>query len=109
MKLSDELILLQASVTTEEDYGLGEIWQSIDEFMQEIEEVAEAILRMFLFMGAGFIFLIGLSYVFFSWIGAPRGQSKTEKKKFWIVNGYVLLGFLIVSVLIYVIPAAIIF
>ncbi|MFP7493016.1 hypothetical protein SFC66_04435 [Terribacillus saccharophilus] len=95
--------------SSEEDYGLGEVWQSIESFNREVELFFEALIRMLLLMGSGFVLLIGLSYVLFTWIGSPRSQSKAAKKKFWLINGCVMIGFLIIAVLVYVIPAAIIF
>ncbi|MFP7478873.1 hypothetical protein [Terribacillus saccharophilus] len=100
-------LLVQSSVIEGEDYGLNEVFKSIDKGMQALETFAQGIfLGIFLTISLS-IFGMALLAVIISFLFMIPFKSKAEKKSFWKTSGIILLVILVVSILIFAIPYAI--
>jgi len=105
MKLVDKFILLNVS-TADEDYGTGEVVESISDWFADFEQFMDDLVRMFLLLSSGIVLFIGILVMVISLLASMPFQSKAEMKKFWRIQTYIMLGFFITAVLIYTIPLA---
>lgn len=108
MKLVDKFILLNVS-TAEEDYGTGEVVESIGDWFADLEQFMDDFVRMFLLLSSGIVLFIGILVMVISLLASMPFQSKAEMKKFWRIQTYIMLGFFITAVLIYTVPVAFLF
>lgn len=108
MRLVDKL-LVQSTVIEGEDYGLNEVFESIDKGMQAMETIAQGIfLGIFLTISLS-IFGMALLAIIITFLFMIPFKSKAEKKSFWKTSAIILLVFLVISILIVVIPYAMLF
>jgi hypothetical protein len=99
--------IVQSVVIEGEDYGLNEVFKSIDDGIQKLEYIADGILLGMFLMGSITILAAGLLTFIICFLAMFPFKSKEEKKSFWKTQGFVMLGFVIVAALLFGIPYAI--
>ena len=106
MKLVDKFILLNVS-TADEDYGTGEVVESISDWFADFEQFMDNLVHMFLLLSSGIVLFIGILVMIISLLASMPFQSKAEMRNFWRIQTYIMLGFFITAVLIYTVPLAV--
>ncbi|MEC0281479.1 hypothetical protein [Terribacillus saccharophilus] len=106
MKLVDKFILLNVS-TADENYGTGEVVESISDWFADFEQFMDDLVHMFLLLSSGIVLFIGILVMIISLLASMPFQSKAEMRNFWRIQTYIMLGFFITAVLIYTVPLAV--